>query len=90
MIHITFSYKDGFLKFYYFYFNELPKDKYNLTSDLIKEGEDLLTILVISLEITEWKNCLAGFHTNYAGNPVTHLIILSYAHECALDDRVFE
>ena len=42
---MTFSYKDDFLNFYYFYFNVLPEDnKYNLTSDLIKEVKDLLTI----------------------------------------------
>lgn len=51
---MTFTYKDDFLNFYCFYFNELPKDdKYNLTSDLIKEVKDLLTIYVIFLEITE-------------------------------------
>lgn len=42
---MTFSDKDDFINFYYFYFNDLSEDnKYNLTSDLIKEVKGLLII----------------------------------------------
>lgn len=41
---MTFRYKDDFSQFL-FYFNELPEDnKYNLTTDLIKNVKDLHTI----------------------------------------------
>lgn len=43
---MTFSYKDNFLNFYYFYCNELLEDnKYRLTTDLIKNEKDLLNNL---------------------------------------------